>query len=1188
MHLRKYSILIAIFIGLIIQVFFVSSSIATGIYLAQSITTSTNLISGSSASAISNFHYNLSALPSGSSVNIQFSKDNSNWYSVAGVLNGSTALGTLGGADLSLTTLNWSGSSFYYRLTMNATSDLSDTPVMDDIRLDYTASSGYEKLIVFNNNGSLGIGTTDPHALLSVGDSSQFQVNASGDILSSGNLTIRGTSNSSIAGNLGIGTSFPGAKLQVVGADYLSTSFAANISGVNGLGLVVTNVNNVGIGTTTPLSSLGILGNLSVGTTYGNIAAPAGGAIFEGNVGIGTTSPDKLLSVIGDMRLGPTNATGTLYGYSLNFSASRTLNDAINFITNAGTSMTILASGNVGIGTTTPTALLNLKSTTALESAPLGSELLSSSNWTTTGWTGDFTGFTHTAGNTTALTNTLAAVTNNLYQISYTVTNGTPGSFTISFGGVTSPAISATGTWGPKAISTGALSITPTTDFVGTVVISIKQITGTYSPTYAIADSANNNILEIRSSPATRRNTFIGLGAGSYNTTGSTNTANGYYSLYWNTTGYSSVANGFYSLFWNTTGYSNTANGNYSLFSNTTGYSNTANGYQSLYSNTTGSYNTAIGLNSGRYILGGSAPNQTSNNSLYIGYNTMALSDGDTNEIVIGYSAVGAGSNSVVLGNDSITKTILKGNVGIGTGSPGAKLDVVAGTSAEFQISNPSSSDLLLKSVSPIDGTVSNYIFNAWKYKFQVNGTEKVQIDNNGNVGIGTTNPTSILYVKGSGNNNGGGITLDTGVTAKSTFQNLIISGELLSFFGSNLYVDSSLSTQRYDTTKLGWSFVLDSRPTQDLFKLERQDASGATTRPMMVLANGSFGFGNLLAIPAFTGAKFMMDSNGNVGIGTTAPGYKLQVYTGTANGFVNADGTWGSSSDERLKKNISPISSTLNNVLALNPVSYNFKTEANGTALHTGFIAQEVEKLFPDLVSTGPDGIKGLSYAMFTPILTKAIQEQQVEITSQGAQINSQETIIETLNTKTLTYDQKFNLLGQNIDANTANILLSQKDITAIQALQTKDQSDIKTLQTQMLDLQTQVKPIIDFYLALNMNNLVYKDSLGNLDITNGKITAKDIEALNSVKAVSIFADSLSLTDSKTSGKGVIAKNTTEVIINTPYVDSASKIYITSQGSTSGKNLYFDNIVNGVSFKVKIDAPAINNDINFNWLILK
>jgi hypothetical protein len=58
----------------------------------------------------------------------------------------------------------------------------------------------------------------------------------------------------------------------------------------------------------------------------------------------------------------------------------------------------------------------------------------------------------------------------------------------------------------------------------------------------------------------------------------------------------------------------------------------------------------------------------------------MALASGDTNEIVIGASAVGVGSNSVVLGNDSITKTILKGNVGIGTTAPGYKLDVQGGT----------------------------------------------------------------------------------------------------------------------------------------------------------------------------------------------------------------------------------------------------------------------------------------------------------------------------------------------------------------------------------------------------------------------------------------------------------------------------------------------------------------------------
>ena len=52
------------------------------------------------------------------------------------------------------------------------------------------------------------------------------------------------------------------------------------------------------------------------------------------------------------------------------------------------------------------------------------------------------------------------------------------------------------------------------------------------------------------------------------------------------------------------------------------------------------------------------------------------LADNDQNEIVIGYNAIGVGSNSVVLGNDSITKTILKGNVGIGTTTPAEKLDV--------------------------------------------------------------------------------------------------------------------------------------------------------------------------------------------------------------------------------------------------------------------------------------------------------------------------------------------------------------------------------------------------------------------------------------------------------------------------------------------------------------------------------
>jgi hypothetical protein len=58
-------------------------------------------------------------------------------------------------------------------------------------------------------------------------------------------------------------------------------------------------------------------------------------------------------------------------------------------------------------------------------------------------------------------------------------------------------------------------------------------------------------------------------------------------------------------------------------------------------------------------------PNQTSSTSVYLGYLTKALVDGDTNEIVIGASSTGGGSNSVTLGNTSIITTILQGGIGI-------------------------------------------------------------------------------------------------------------------------------------------------------------------------------------------------------------------------------------------------------------------------------------------------------------------------------------------------------------------------------------------------------------------------------------------------------------------------------------------------------------------------------------------
>jgi len=167
---------------------------------------------------------------------------------------------------------------------------------------------------------------------------------------------------------------------------------------------------------------------------------------------------------------------------------------------------------------------------------------------------------------------------------------------------------------------------------------------------------------------------FVGLGAGRI----STGANNSFFGL---NAGYN-----------NTTGNNNTAIGYAALFSNTTGFTNTANGYAALYANTTGASNIAQGFNSGRFIADGTTANAITNNSVYIGNNTKALANNQTNQIVIGYEATGLGSNTAVLGNDSITLTGLKGNVAIGATTASAKLDVRAqgalSTDVAFRVRN--------------------------------------------------------------------------------------------------------------------------------------------------------------------------------------------------------------------------------------------------------------------------------------------------------------------------------------------------------------------------------------------------------------------------------------------------------------------------------------------------------------------
>src|SRR6476661_1799549 len=129
-----------------------------------------------------------------------------------------------------------------------------------------------------------------------------------------------------------------------------------------------------------------------------------------------------------------------------------------------------------------------------------------------------------------------------------------------------------------------------------------------------------------------------------------------------------------------------------------------------------------------------------------------------------------------------------------------------------------------------------------------------------------------------------------------------------------------------------------------------------------------------------------VLGSGANVGIVTSAPGYKLEVIGDiNASGSVRAGGV-ALTSDRRLKRNITLSAYGLSTVLGLRPVQYEKKASLQSTAYdrrEIGFIAQDVQLLLPTLVSEGADAGHPLAvnYIELIPVLTKAIQEQQAQI---------------------------------------------------------------------------------------------------------------------------------------------------------------------------------------------------------------
>jgi len=361
-------------------------------------------------------------------------------------------------------------------------------------------------------------------------------------------------------------------------------------------------------------------------------------------------------------------------------------------------------------------------------------------------------------------------------------------------------------------------------------------------------------------------------------------------------------------------------------------------------------------------------------------------------------------------GNAERLRIDSNGDVGIGTNNPVAKLDVESpnlGTTSgnqqdlirikspdvqndtryffrnfRFQDGNThTSSELRL--MRKVDVTDMAYLgLRDGSMTFGYGSSEKMRMRSDGNFGINVTNPTQKLHIAGnillgSGNNLYFG---DTGTkidgTAGSTGLSFMTASAL------RMFLDGSGRLKINTNTTTGPKLIVNQ-------------AGSNTLKTSGNMTNGFF-----LGMAGTGSAAFNMGTDGtdtnfnsafanNAGV---ARGYKFRT-GGTVRLTIATDGTvsgdLNDTSDEKLKKNIVSIADgVINKIKQLRPVNFDWKEEEDSKG-HSGFIAQEIKTIIPDLVggteydeNTESTGYSVNTYGLVA-YLTKALQEtiSKVEI---------------------------------------------------------------------------------------------------------------------------------------------------------------------------------------------------------------
>ncbi len=243
------------------------------------------------------------------------------------------------------------------------------------------------------------------------------------------------------------------------------------------------------------------------------------------------------------------------------------------------------------------------------------------------------------------------------------------------------------------------------------------------------------------------------------------------------------------------------------------------------------------------------------------------------------------------------------------------------------------------------------------------------------------------------------------------------------------------------------------------------------------------------------------------------------------------------------------------------------------------GFLAQEVEDVFPELVITDTAGYKNLDYSKLTAVLASAIQEQQGEIEEVSLKTDSNVTSLSGLQSSV---DEEL--------LTVSGILTEQVEVNDFQdeSLQVLS-SDFNTLDNEVSALADSVETmaeqlavLTDFFTTFDLGNVLTLDGDRNVEI-EGMFVAQSVRADEG--RFTLLTIESKEDGSAVTGRGELERGTTQVTIETTAVEEESNILVTPRAAFDG-SLAVTAIEEGESFTVEIHAP-LDMNLPFTWWIV-